>query len=218
LSALRGSGDRPVVTWSIVVLCVLVYILQIIPGSEVTSALLYYPPLTALEPWRMITSIFVHSPGSVLHIVFNMFSLVIFGPILEQALGRVRFLALFLMSGLGGSVAVLLLAPQTPVLGASGAIFGLLGAFFVIQRRLGGTNVQLLLVIVLNLAVGFLPGTNIAWQAHVGGLIVGALVGLIFLYSPRGNTNRMSNATVQAALVGGLFILLMVTSAVRMLV
>ena len=110
-----------------------------------------------------------------------MYSLLIFGPILEHVIGRWRFLVLYMLSGIGGSVAVLFLSdPRTAVLGASGAIFGLLGAFFVIQRRLGGNSFQLLIIIGLNLVAGFvIPG--IAWQAHVGGLIFGILAATVMV-------------------------------------
>jgi len=76
---------------------------------------------------------------------------------------------------------LLLASPVQPVLGASGAIFGLFGAFFIIQRRLGGSATQMLVLLAINLGIGFLPGFNIAWQAHVGGLIGGVLVGLIYV-------------------------------------
>ncbi|MEP6480885.1 MAG: rhomboid family intramembrane serine protease [Rhodoglobus sp.] len=209
--AFRSTKNQPVVTWSIIGLCAVIFVLQLLPNSPVTSALLYYPPLTYTEPWRMITSLFVHSPTSFLHILFNMFSLYIFGPIMERMLGRIRFLALYLLSGFGGSVAVLFLAPTTPVVGASGAIFGLLGAFFVIQRKLGGNTVQLLVVIGLNLAVGFLPGANIAWQAHVGGVIVGAAVAFIYL-----RTRRIDQRTVQIATVAGVFVVLVGLTLARL--
>lgn len=213
LGALRSTSTVPVVTYAIIGLCVLVYVLQILPGSPVTQALLYYPPLTRLEPWRMITALFVHSQGSIFHLLFNMYSLFIFGPILERMLGKVRFLALYLLSGLGGSVAVLLLAPLTPVVGASGAIFGLLGAFFVIQRRLGGSNIQLLVVIGLNLVIGFIPGFNIAWQAHVGGLVAGAAVALVFL-----RTRRPDERVLQIVLVSTVFVALVAITLVRVFV
>jgi membrane associated rhomboid family serine protease len=199
--ARRGNG--PVVTWSIIGVTALVYLLQQVVGVGVINALAYWPPLTEVEPWRMLTSVFVHSQSSILHILFNMYSLWIFGRILEQMLGRWRFLALYLISGLGGSIAVLLIAPTVSVVGASGAIFGLLGAFFVIQRGLGGNNMQLVIVLGLNLVIGFvIPG--IAWQAHIGGLVVGALVALVFLRTRRPaqkNTQLLLLAAVVAALI-----------------
>ena len=209
LSSLRRTGDAPVVTFSIIGVTALVYVLQLLPGSSVTNALAFYGPFTPGEPWRLLTSLFVHSQGSLLHLLFNMFSLFIFGPLLEGMVGRVRFLALYLIAGLGGSVAVLLLAPYTPVVGASGAIFGLLGAYFVIQRKLGGNNVQLLIVIGLNLVIGFLPGTNIAWQAHLGGLIVGSAVALVYL-----RTRRRDQRTKQIALVAGIVAVILVLTVV----
>ena len=211
LSAFRSSSSKPVVTWSLIGVTVLVYLLQILPGSPVTQALLYYPPFTYTEPWRMITAVFVHSQGSIFHLLFNMYSLFIFGPLLERLVGRGRFLALYLLSGFGGSVGVLLLAPLTPVVGASGAIFGLLGAFFVIQRRLGGNNVQLLVLIVLNLVIGFIPGFNVAWQAHLGGLIVGAAIALVYL-----RTRRADQKVIQIAMLGGIFAVLVGLTLLRL--
>jgi membrane associated rhomboid family serine protease len=140
----------------------------------------------------------MHSPTSILHILFNMYSLFIFGPIIENLVGRWRFLALYLLAAFGGSVAVLLLAPGAVVVGASGAIFGLLGAFFVIQRRLGGNNMQLVIVIGLNLVIGFVV-PNVAWQAHLGGLIVGAGVAAVYLA-----TRRPRQKGVQIAAVAGI--------------
>jgi membrane associated rhomboid family serine protease len=193
-----GRSDSPVVTYSIIALCVVIFIAELVTGSTrgvVFQDLVYYGPLTATEPWRIVTSLFLHL--SVLHILFNMYSVFVFGPMLERMLGRARFAALFLLSGIGGSVAVLLIAPATPVAGASGAIFGLLGAYFVIQRHLGGNNVQLLIVIGLNLVISFII-PNIAWQAHIGGLIVGALIGLIFV-----RTRNRSQRGIQLASLGG---------------
>lgn len=204
-----GGSDAPRVTWVIIALCVVVYLLQMLPGSIVTNLLVYYPPFTASQPWRMITSLFVHSPGSLLHIGLNMLSLFLFGPLLERLVGHWRFLALYLVSGLGGSVAVLLLSPATPVLGASGAIFGLLGAFFIIQRNFGGNTTQLLVVIGINLVVGFLPGTNIAWQAHVGGLVAGAAMALVYL-----RTRRRDQRTQQIVFVGLIVAVLVALTAV----
>ncbi len=210
-TALRSSTGLPVVTYALIALCIIVYVVQLLPNSPATNALLYYPPFTYTEPWRMVTSLFVHSPGSLLHIGFNMISLFIVGPILERLIGRARFLALYLVSGFGGSVGVLLLAPTTPVLGASGAIFGLLGAFFVLQRGLGGNSVQILVLIGINLVIGFLPGSNIAWQAHVGGLITGAAIAFVYL-----RTRRTTQRRTQVLLVAAVFAALVAITVFRL--
>lgn len=208
MTAFRGGSTAPVVTWSLIGACILVFIVQLVTGGSslrgaVTAAWVYYPPFTEFQPWRMLTSLFLH--GSFLHILFNMYSLFIFGPIMERALGRWRFLVLYLVSGFGGSVAVLLIAPQIAVLGASGAIFGLLGAFFVIQRRLGGNSIQLIIVIGLNLVMGFVI-PNVAWQAHVGGLVAGGLTALVFLKT-RQERKRNEQLLLLGAVVVGLIAL-----------
>jgi len=210
LARLR-SRDQPIVTWTLIAINVIIYVLQMITDA-VTVSLLFVArlPWEATEPWRMITYAFVHSPGSLLHIGLNMLSLFLFGPLLERSVGRWRFLALYLVSALGGAVAVLLLVPGTSVLGASGAIFGLLGAFFVIQRKLGGNTVQLMIVIGANLVIGFLPGTNISWQAHVGGLLAGAAVALVYL-----RTRRRDQQITQIVLVALVVAVLIAVSAVR---
>ena len=156
----------------------------------------------------MVTSMFVHSPGSYLHILFNMFSLFVIGPSLEAALGRWRVVSLYMLSGVGGSVAVLFLTPTTGVLGASGAIFGLLGAFFIIQRSLGGRNVQIIIVIGINLVIGFII-PNVAWQAHVGGLIVGGIVAYVLL-----QTRAPRQKNTQLLLLGGVLVGLIVLTVV----
>lgn len=210
VTAFRPGSDRPVVTFSIIALCVVVFLLQLATGGTqgvVSRALVYYPFGTLVEPWRMFTSIFAH--GSILHLLFNMYTLYLFGSMLEQALGRARYLALFLLSGFGGSVAVLLLAPSSAVLGASGAIFGLMGAFVVIQRGLGGTNRTLLVVLGLNLVFPFLVPSNISWQAHVGGLVVGGLLGLIFIKT-RARRQRLMQIGLIAAVAVALIALILV--------
>ncbi len=206
-------SDQPWVTWAIMALCVIVYLLQIIPGSTVTQAFAYIAalPWAASEPWRMITYAFLH--GGLPHIALNMLSLFLFGPVLERSLGRVRYLALYLVSAFGGAVAVLLLNPGGSVVGASGAIFGLLGAVFIIQRKLGGNTSQLLVIIVLNLAIGFFPGTNISWQGHVGGLVAGAAVAFVYL-----RTRNRSQRVLQAVLVALVAAILVALTAVRLVV
>ena len=182
----RGSSrstavsTRPTATFVLLGVIVAVYIGQLLTSGFLTQLFLYWPPLTAIEPWRMVTTMFVHSTSSVFHILFNGYSLFILGTLVERLIGPSRFVTLFLFSGFGGSVLVSLLSPTSAVVGASGAIFGLFGALFVIQRSFGGANVQLLIVLGLNLVMGFIvPG--ISWQAHIGGLITGAVVANIMV-------------------------------------
>ncbi|MCS5715892.1 rhomboid family intramembrane serine protease [Herbiconiux sp. CPCC 205716] len=220
--ARRVTGaDAPVVTYSLIALCVVVFGLQLIPGLGVTNALLFAPayvqPATGapLEPWRMITAIFTHSTASLLplHILLNMYSLFIFGGVLERMLGRVRFLALYLIAGFGGSVAVDLLGdPLQGTVGASGAIFGLMGAFFIINRHLGGNSIQFVVLVVLNLAWGFfVPG--ISWQAHVGGIVAGGLVALVLV-----RTRNRSQRTAQIVGVAAIAAALVALTVIRALV
>lgn len=204
---LGRSGGQPIVTYSIIAVCLVIYGIQFITGdnnSPLTNAWIYAPVLTSTEPWRMFTSIFIHA--SIFHVGFNMYSLWVVGPALESVLGRVRYLALFLIAGFGGSVGVLLIAPANqPVLGASGAIFGLFGAYFIIARRLGGNATYLLVIIVINLVIGFIPGLGIAWQAHVGGLVAGAALAFVFLET-RQRSRRWLQIGLAAAIVGVLVI------------
>lgn len=199
--ALRSG--KPVITYTIIALCTLVYLLQWVPGLNVEASLWYAPAYTEFQPWRLLTAAFVHSKNFLPHILFNMYALWIMGRALEPALGRLRFAVLFLVSAFAGSVGVLLLAPMNvPVVGASGAIFGLFGALFVIQRQRGGDVRQILVLIVINAALGFLvPG--IAWQAHLGGLIAGSLGAVILAYAPKGPRRNLFQW-------GGLAVLLLV--------
>jgi membrane associated rhomboid family serine protease len=136
------------------------------------------------EYYRLVTAAFLHA--GVFHILFNMFALAQIGPVLENALGRARFLALYVLAALGGSTLAYLLAqPNQPSVGASGAIFGLFGAYYVVVRRLGGETNQIVILLVINLVITFtLP--NIDWRAHVGGLVTGAALAAAFAYAPRG--------------------------------
>ncbi len=130
--------------------------------------------------YRLVTSGFLHD--GLLHIGFNMWALWILGPPLERLLGRYRYVALYFVSLLGGSFGVLLLSPNTPTIGASGAIFGLFGAIMVIQHK-SGTNIWqsgLGVVLLINLAFTFMiPGISIG--GHVSGLATGVIVAFFYI-------------------------------------
>lgn len=185
----RITGGRPVVTITLIALCVLSFVLQQVSPTW-TRDLAFVPIVGESEPWRFLTSAFLHSPGQIAHIAFNMIALWSVGPFLEAMLGRWRFTALYLLSAVGGSVMYLLLATPwtdawfTMLMGASGAVFGLFGAVLVVLRRTGRSARGIVAVLLINAVLGFvLPG--VAWQAHLGGLLVGAALGAAFAYAPR---------------------------------
>jgi membrane associated rhomboid family serine protease len=200
LTTVRAPGDRPIVTYVLIAISVLVYVAMYATGGDfgtVGRALVFVPDpfFVIFQPWRLVTSMFAHA--GIFHVLFNMYALYLFGSQLEYLLGRARFLALYFLAGFGGSAAVVALAPNSIVLGASGAIFGLFSAYFVISRRLGGNATQLLVVIGLNFALGFIV-PNISWQAHLGGAVVGALVALVLMAT----RNRRQRGLQLAGLAG----------------
>jgi membrane associated rhomboid family serine protease len=204
---------RPLVTFSLIGACVALFAAQLaIPG--VTDALayagIYTSQFVAPEPWRMLTAAFLHSTGFLLHIGFNMYALWIMGQALEPLLGRARFLALYLIAALGGSVAVLLLTnPLQGVVGASGAVFGLFGAMLIVQRRRGGDVRQLVVLIAINTVLGFVV-SGISWQAHLGGLLAGGAAAAIIAYTPRGTRRSL----IQWAGLAALTLLLVILTVV----
>jgi membrane associated rhomboid family serine protease len=138
-----------------------------------------------------------------------MWALFIVGPALERVLGSARYLAVYLVSALGGSIAYFFIAPaNVQALGASGAIFGLFGAWFVLSRRLGLDSRQVVFLIILNLAIGFAV-PYIAWQAHVGGLVTGGLLTAAYAYAPRRN-RALIQVTATVVIVAVLIIGLVV--------
>ena len=130
--------------------------------------------------WRLVTAMFLHA--SILHIAFNMYALWVIGTPVEQYLGSVRYLGLYFVSGLAGSAGALLQSPYTPVLGASGAIFGILGAMMILEWQVTGRLAgQAAGLVAINLGISFvIPG--ISWGGHVGGLIGGILVMLAYAH------------------------------------
>ncbi|MFB8772163.1 rhomboid family intramembrane serine protease [Streptomyces broussonetiae] len=152
------------------------------------------------EWYRLFTSMFVHE--AVWHIAFNMLSLWWLGGPLEAALGRARYLALYLVSGLAGSaLAYLLTSPTTATLGASGAIFGLFGATAVLMRRLQYDMRPVIALLAINLIFTFNPAFNISWQAHIGGLVAGVVVGYAMVHAPRERRALVQYGTCALVLV-----------------
>lgn len=211
--AVAVAGGSPVMTYALIGITAAVYLLQLlIPGRIIDGALGLFPPLLypdwsgQFQPWRLVTDAFVHT--SFWHIGLNMLSLWLIGRILEPLIGRWRMLTLYLVSALGASVAVALLAPASFVMGASGAVFGLFGALLVIGRHLGAEITGILVVLGVNLVIGFIPSLGISWQAHVGGLVAGLLMSLI-LVDARSRERRGRMVVLTAALCGGLLLLLL---------
>jgi membrane associated rhomboid family serine protease len=160
--------------------------------------------------WQLMTSAFTHV--QVWHIGFNMLALWVLGPQLELALGRVRFLALYLLSALTGSVAVYWFsATNSSTVGASGAIFGLMGGLLVIALKVGGDVRGVVTWIAVNFAFTFLFVRLISWQGHVGGFVGGLLIGASIVYAPRGP----SRARWQLAGILAVAVLVVVATAAR---
>jgi membrane associated rhomboid family serine protease len=150
--------------------------------------------------YRLVTAMFIHY--GLLHLLMNMWALWILGRQLEAALGRGRFLALYLLAGIGGNVAAYLFSPTAFSAGASTALFGLFAAFAIVVRRLGGSLSAVIPVLVINLIITFtIPGISIA--GHLGGLVTGALVGAGLAYAPRN-----ARTQVQVAAMAGVLVLL----------
>ncbi|MFE9651424.1 rhomboid family intramembrane serine protease [Micromonospora sp. NPDC006431] len=160
--------------------------------------------------YRLVTAMFLHY--GVVHLLLNMWALWVLGRSLEAVLGPLRFLALYLIAGLGGNVAVYLFSPvNQPSAGASTAIFGLFAATFVIMRRLGRDTSAILPILVINLIFTFtVPGISIA--GHLGGLVIGAVMALVLAYAPRMRRTGFQAAGGAIVLVALLGLILVRTS------
>jgi membrane associated rhomboid family serine protease len=158
--------------------------------------------------WRLITSAFLH--GSVLHLLFNMYALYLFGPFVERALGTARFVIAYVTAAMAGSIAVYLLAsPTTVTIGASGAVFGLFGMALLLLLK-AKQDVRTLLVLLAINAVISVAGPDISWEGHLGGFVAGVALGAAFAYAPRDR-----RTLVQALVVGGLWIAMIAAFVVR---
>lgn len=164
-------------TMAIIVICVGVWLKQITtPGFTDHYALI--PSQAASDPLRLFTSMWLHSL-SPFHILANMLSLYVLGSQIESVLTPLRYLGLYLISGLAGNLAFWALGPDLPAVGASGAIFGLLG-FALVWTRF---NSQVVLMTAINVIIGFTV-PNIAWQAHFGGMVAGMALAFLWFTLP----------------------------------
>jgi len=201
----------PRVTYALIGINVFLFAIQYAQGvNEVAVEFGMYPVAIAQggEWWRLFTSAFLH--GSFIHIAFNMYVLFFLGPTLERILGHTRFITLYLLAALGGSVASYWFSDiQTVSVGASGAIFGLMGALIVAGRRMRYDIKQVLFLLAVNVAIGFFsPGVD--WRAHFGGLVVGAAVAAVMVFPP-----KRIRIPVQIAGISGFIVILVLFTMLR---
>lgn len=216
LGGIIPRGDGAIVTKSIIGICVVVYVIQMAVGTQIQErfALVGYANFAPRfgqvdlagvadgQYYRLLTSMFLH--GSITHIAVNMLSLWLLGAPLEAALGRGRFITLYLVGGLGGSaLSYLVNQPNIPSLGASGAIFALFGALLPISRKLKYSLTPYFAMLAINAVIGFIPGSNIDWRAHLGGLITGMVLGAAVVYAP-----KQRRDLIQIAAVAGMAVLI----------
>ena len=185
---ISSVGDEPIATYVLIAINVLAFLGELAGGSGAGSGVggsvadkggLFGPAVADGDYWRLVTSGFLHA--GFIHIAFNMYLLYILGTLLEPAIGRGRFLVLYFTSLLGGSLGALLLSPDSVTVGASGAVFGLMGGFIVIMRARGGDVMGsgIPFLIGLNLLLSLRPGISIG--GHIGGLIAGVIVAYVLV-------------------------------------
>jgi membrane associated rhomboid family serine protease len=216
-SSFAVAGTDFIVTKALIAVNVFVFLAQVVQSGSLTDPFgelfirgaLYGPAVADGDWYRLVSCAFLH--GSVLHILFNMLMLWWFGRPLEHMLGRARFLSIYFISILAGSAGALLLTPDKPTIGASGAVFGILGAGLVLERHninvFGGSA---LIVVVLNLALSFTLN-SVSIGGHVGGLVGGALCVLVLSNFGRGHAvygrfNLVAAAGLVAVAVGSVLI------------
>jgi membrane associated rhomboid family serine protease len=188
-------GERPgIITEALIAINVAIFLVTTVQGknlldgkgnSSVFDHLAIIPPAVAHgDYYRIFTGAFLHF--GLIHLFFNMYALWIFGPLLERDLGRLRFTALYVLAGIGGGVLSVALGPLVETAaGASGAIFGLMGALYVIFRHRNIDTTQVVFTLAGNLIFTFAV-SNIDWRGHIGGLITGAAIAFVYARAPVG--------------------------------
>ncbi|MGV9250740.1 rhomboid family intramembrane serine protease [Streptomyces sp. NPDC003697] len=215
------TSDPRLVTKILIGLNLALFLVQLAVGDRFTDRLYligqaYVPPLGSMQGvaqgqwYRLLTSMFLHN--GYVHVLFNMLSLWWIGGPLEAALGRARYLALYFTAGLAGSaLTYLIAAPNQASLGASGAIFGLFGATAILMRRLNYDMRPIIALLAINLIFTF-GWSNIAWQAHIGGLVAGLVVGYAMVHAPRRHRGLIQYG-VCALVLGAVVVLALVRTA-----
>ena len=210
--AARGfhlDASHALVTRILVAANVVIYLITVAQGAGLNNPggklffdwALFGPAVHHGDWWRLITSAFLH--GGLLHIAFNMLALWWLGAPVELVLGRVRYLGLYLASGLCGAAGALIADPNAITVGASGAIFGMLGAGLILEWQATGSLAgNYLTLIVLNLAISFAPGLNISYGGHIGGLVGGIAGTAAFVAIGHGRIVRKVQVLDILALVG----------------
>jgi membrane associated rhomboid family serine protease len=194
------------VTWALIAINVALFAigrLDTETGNRIfNEAAQFKPFIDNGEIWRAFTAMFLHA--NLTHVLFNMWALYLFGPSLERRFGSASFATLYLAAGLGGASLYHAVGRLVPAVGASGAIFGLMGALVAAtyrQRHTPAGNAvfsQLMLLLVINLSLPFII-SNIAWEAHVGGLVAGLAIAAAWDKVPHGRPG----AAVQRVIIAG---------------
>ncbi len=180
------SQNPALVTYILIAINVIVFIISSLYPAITALGVQYNPLVAQGQVWRIFTAMFLHA--SIFHIALNMLSLFFIGTVVETVYGKWRYLVIYFLSGIAGGITFFLTSPGGAAVGASGAIFGVfgaLGAFYIMNRNALGRGAmgQWLFWLAINLVYGFSPGTNIAIQDHIGGLVAGMI--LAFLLVPR---------------------------------
>lgn len=205
---LRNTRSNAPITYALIAINVLVFAAGELDPTLGRRMLIEGGHLPALvsagEWWRALTAVFLH--GGLTHILFNMWALFVFGPALEHRFGSASFASLYVACGIGGSALYQIVGRGVFAVGASGAIFGLMGALLATGFRQRHTPAgramfsQLLLLLGINLAIPFVV-PNVAWEAHLGGLVAGVAVALAWEHLPIGGTRSVARRVAVSAAV-----------------
>ncbi len=210
------SASPPLVTRTLLIVTTVAFLAELIPGFDLLRRLSFVPALTLEQPWRVLTVALVHEQPSPFHLLANMIGLFFFGSFVERALGHWKFLAVYIVGTAGGSAMVLLLADPfstdwvTNHIGASGAVFAIVGVLLAPTRRLDRNIAGVLVFVALNFGYGFLVA-GVSWESHLGGLITGFVLGCAGLLGP-----RQSRTLVFTATSVGLVVLMLAGGAWKM--